>query len=251
MKKQESNKQNIDIFGMAIKAYYHHKDETDITVHSPDFDDDIIPVSYLFRGYNEMPALEQRALDIAKGKVLDVGCGAGSHALYLQEEKNLKVTGIDISKGAVEVCKLRGLKNARSQNFFDLKGEKFDTILFLMNGTGIIGRLRNFDRFFEQVKTLLYEEGQVLIDSSDLSYLFDADEDGGIWVDMDATYYGELEFSLSYKNERSTIFDWLYTDFNTLELAASKNNFSCELIQKGEHFDFLVRLQPFSDKENF
>ncbi|MFD1095270.1 class I SAM-dependent methyltransferase [Salegentibacter chungangensis] len=240
MNKQHKDK---DIFGKAISAYYHKKDPTDIIVHSPDFEDDVIPVPYLFRGYKEMPALERLALKNTRGKVLDVGCGAGSHSLYLQNEKKLEVTSIDTSNGAIEVCKLRGLKNAQKIDFFDLKNEKFDTILLLMNGSGIIGKLRNLDKFFEHCRQILKKDGQILMDSSDLSFLFDQDEDGGIWVDA-ASYYGELSFSISYKGERSDYFDWLYIDYDSLELAASKHGFKCELLRKGEHYDYLARLQP-------
>ncbi len=243
MKKQESNNANTDVFGKAILAYYNEKDETPILVHSPDFDDDEILVPYLFRDYEEMPALEQEALRKAKGKVLDVGCGAGSHSLYLQDHRKLEVTAIDLSEGALEICNARGIKNIRNINYFELKDEKFDTILLLMNGTGIIEKLNNLDRFFKHTRSLLNQSGQVLIDSSDLSYLFDPDEEGGIWVDPDAPYYGELEFSISYKGERSGKFSWLYLDYNSLELAAEENNFSCELVKKGEHYDYLAILK--------
>jgi len=243
MKKQDSSKRNKDIFGKAISAFFHHKDETEITVHSPDFDDDVIPVPYLFRNYNEMPLLEQEALNNCSGRVLDVGCCAGSHSIYLQNERNLEVLSIDISEGAVEICKLRGVKDARSIDYFDLKNEQFDTILLLMNGTGIIGKLEYLDAFFQHTKGLLKPGGQVLIDSSDLSYLFDADEDGGIWVDMQGSYYGELEFNISYKNETSKKFNWLYLDYNTLEMAAINNGYSCQLLKKGEHFDYLAQLK--------
>ncbi len=124
MKKQENIQQDIDVFGKAISAYFHDQDETDIIVHSPDFDDDIIPVPLLFRTYKDMPALEKEALKKASGKVLDVGCGAGSHTLYLQQEKKLDVTGIDISKGAIEICKLRGCNNVKVQDYFELENEK-------------------------------------------------------------------------------------------------------------------------------
>jgi len=244
MKKQLSSKANVDVFGNAISAYYDEEDETPIFVHSPDFDDDEILVPYLFRDFKEMPPLEQAALEKATGKILDVGCGAGSHALYLQNQKELNVTAIDISEGALKVCKERGIKNTMKIDYFDLQNEKYDTILLLMNGTGIIGKLKNLDRFFQHSKTLLSNDGQILIDSSDLSYLFDPDEDGGIWIDPDAPYYGELEFSISYKGERSNEFPWLYLDFNSLALAAEGNNFSCELIKKGEHFDYLAMLKP-------
>lgn len=243
MKKQDKNKQDIDVFGKAIFAYHHHQDETDIIVHSPDFDDDIIPVSVLFRNYEEMPALEKEALNKSYGKVLDVGCGAGSHTLYLQQQKDLDVTGIDISKGAIEICKLRGCKNVKVQDYFKWNAEKYDTLLFMMNGTGIIEKLSNLDRFFEHSKALMTTNGQLLIDSSDLSYLLDPDEDGGIWVDPDQGYYGELEFSISYKGETANKFNWLYLDFPSLELAANKNGFSCELIKKGDHYDYLAKLK--------
>ncbi|WP_037316475.1 bifunctional 2-polyprenyl-6-hydroxyphenol methylase/3-demethylubiquinol 3-O-methyltransferase UbiG [Salegentibacter sp. Hel_I_6] len=235
-----------DIFGKAISAYYHQKDETDIQVHSPDFDDDIIPVPYLFRGYAEMPPLEKKALQLAKGRVLDVGCGAGSHSLYLQQEKKLEVMAIDTSKGAIEVSRLRGINDAQNIDFFELKNEKFDTIVMLMNGSGIIGKLKNLDKFFKKSKELLNPGGKILLDSSDLSYLFDRDEDGGIWIDSEAPYYGELEFKVTYKGESSDYFDWLYIDFQTLKFAAETNNFSCNLIKKGEHFDYLAELQPLN-----
>ena len=243
MKKQDSSKIGEDIFGKAISAYYHYKDETEIIVHSPDFDDDVIPVPYLFRDYKEMPPLEKEALQKCFGRVLDVGCCAGSHSLYLENERNLQIMSIDISEGAIEICKLRGLKNANTIDYFDLKNENFDTILLIMNGTGIIGKIEHLDDFFKQTKSLLKPGGQVLIDSSDLSYLFDADEDGGIWIDMQGPYYGELEYSISYKNEPSNKFDWLYLDFKNLEIAATKNGFSCKLLKKGEHFDYLAQLK--------
>lgn len=233
-----------DIFGKAISSWYHKKDKADIYVHSPDFDDDIIPVSYLFRDFAEMPPLEQKALQLCTGRILDVGSGAGSHSLYLQEQKNLKVTAIDTSAGAVEITGLRGVKEVKNIDFFKLKDEKFNTILMLMNGSGIIGRLANLDSFFDQARNLLTSDGKILMDSSDLQFLFEKDKDGGFWVDPGAGYYGEMQFQVSYKDEKSKPFNWLYIDFNSLQLAAEKNKFSCRLIKEGEHFDYLAELKP-------
>jgi SAM-dependent methyltransferase len=241
-----NNNSEKDIFGKAISAYYHHKDTTEIEVHSPDFDDDVIPVPYLFRNYSEMPPLEKKALQLSTGKVLDVGCGAGSHSLYLQQEKKLAVTAIDTSVGAIEIAQKRGLKDARVIDFFSLKNEKYDTILLLMNGSGIIGKLKNLDNFFGKTRELLAPGGKVLLDSSDLSYLFEKDEDGGIWVEPEAPYYGELQFKVSYKGESSAYFNWLYIDFETLKFAAESNKFSCKSIKKGEHFDYLAELKPLN-----
>lgn len=237
-----NEKNNPDIFGNAIKAFFEHGDEEDILVHSPDFDDDVIPVAYLFRSYKQMPPLEKKALDLCKGRVLDVGCGAGSHSLYLEQEKKLNVTAIDTSKGAVDVCLKRGLTDVRNISFEDLSEEKYNTILLLMNGTGIVGKMNNLDTFFQKLKSLLQPGGQVLIDSSDLIYLFDAEEDGGVWVDAAGGYYGELNYSLSYKGKTSAEFDWLYLDFDSLSLAGAKNGFYCELLKEGDHYDYLARL---------
>ncbi len=230
-----------DIFGAAIKDYYNQNDPEDIVVQAPDFDNDVIPTSYLFRSYPEMPKLEQKALDLSYGKVLDVGCGAGSHSLYLQHEKKLDITAIDISKGAVEVAQKRGVQKTFVKDIYDFEDTKFDTLLFLMNGSGIIGTLDNIDRFLSHIKTLLHPTGQILIDSSDISYLF-TDEDGGFWVDASAGYYGEMQYRMQYKNLQSDWFDWLYIDYNTLQNAANANGFLCEIVYEGDHNDYLAKL---------
>jgi len=227
---------NKDIFGKAITGYYKENDETPITVHSPDFENDEIPVSYLFRKYNDMPKLEQKALALCKGSVLDVGCGAGSHALYLQDSLNLMVKAIDTSPGAIEIAKERGLKNAMVQDFYKISSERFDSILMLMNGTGIIGKLDHIDQFFQHCHELLNTNGQIILDSSDLIYLFD-DE----FIDSEE-YYGQLTYELSYKGETSDPFDWLYVDKEILQKAATNNNFTCEIVLEGEHYDYLAVL---------
>ncbi|MNS16819.1 bifunctional 3-demethylubiquinone-9 3-methyltransferase/ 2-octaprenyl-6-hydroxy phenol methylase [compost metagenome] len=199
-------------------------------------------VEYLFRTYNEMPKIEQKALQLAKGKILDIGCGAGRHALSLQNERNLEVTAIDISEKAIETCLLRGIKNAKVENILSFDGEKFDTILLLMNGTGIFGQLKNCNKYLSKLKSLLNPGGQILIDSSDIIYMFDEDEDGGKWIPSENDYYGELVFNISYKGEKEEPFDWLYLDYNTLQNAAIANGLNCELVLEGEHYDYLAKL---------
>ncbi len=230
-----------DLFGKAILDFQTNNYPQDLITETSISEADEMSVAYLFRSYDEMPQLEQRALQLAKGKVLDVGCGAGSHSLTLQNDRNLDVTSIDISPNAIQACTLRGLKKATVQDVMTLENEKFDTILLLMNGTGIFGTLKETPNFLLKLKSLLNPNGQILIDSSDIIYMFDADEDGGKWI-TGGNYYGELTFTVSYKNETEDTFPWLYLDYNTLQNAAFANGLQCELIMEGEHYDYLAKL---------
>ena len=235
-----------DLFGKAILDFQTNNSPESLVTETNISEADEMPVDYLFRKYNQMPKLEQKALQMSKGKVLDVGCGAGSHSLYLQG-KGLEVTSIDISENAIKACHLRGLTNAKVQNILDLGTDsdrhqnKFDTILLLMNGTGIFGCLSETSKYLQKLKSLLTPNGQILIDSSDIIYMFDEDEDGSKRVPSDG-YYGELTFTISYKNETEDSFPWLYLDYNTLQNAAHTIGLQCELVTEGEHFDYLARI---------
>lgn len=160
----------------------------------------------------------------------------------LQNEKGLEVYSMDISAKAIEACKLRGLKHAVCTDVMQYSEEKFDTILLLMNGAGMCGRLHKMDGFLTHLKSLLNEGGQILVDSSDIIYMFDEDEDGGRWITSDELYYGELVFTISYKKQQEKPFDWLYVDYNTLQNVALAVDLKCELIEEGDHYDYLARL---------
>ncbi|MBU3821178.1 class I SAM-dependent methyltransferase [Flavobacteriaceae bacterium XHP0103] len=230
-----------DLFGKALLDYQNGNYSEDIITSTNISEEDELPLPYLFRDYKDMPKLEQKALQLAKGSVLDVGCGAGSHSLHLQK-KGFNVKAIDISIGAIEVAKLRDVKHAEVRNILD-EIETFDTILLLMNGTGIFQELSKVSKYLTHLKSLLKPNGQILIDSSDIKYMYE-DEDGGFWVDTNANYYGELDYYLSYKSEEEVPMKWLYLDFDTLKLACETVGLKCELVMEGEHFDYLARLIP-------
>jgi SAM-dependent methyltransferase len=230
----------LDLFGQAILDFQTNNAPEDLVTETNISEADAMSVAYLFRTYNEMPKLEKKALQLAKGKILDVGCGAGSHSLYLQA-KGFDVTAIDISENAIKACQLRGIKNARTHHLMALQDEKFDTILLLMNGTGIFRTLAETSQFLQKLKSLLTPNGQILIDSSDIIYMFDQDEDGAYLIPADG-YYGELTFTVSYKGQTEDTFPWLYLDYNTLQNAAHANGLVCELVLEGKHFDYLAKL---------
>ena len=231
-----------DPMGAAIYDYHKNGCAATLVVRSSMFEDDEIPVADLFRDFSRMPPLERTALQMACGHILDVGAGSGCHSLAL---KNMgkEAQAIDISPLSVAVMKERGV-DARQVNFYDPDfSERYDTVLMLMNGTGIIGNLDNIGKFFARLKDLLKPDGCVLIDSSDLRYLFE-EEDGSLMIDLADDYYGQLDYQMQYKDVVGEPFDWLYLDFNTLAYYAEENGFKAELVAEGEHYDYLARLIP-------
>ncbi|MBR5852176.1 MAG: class I SAM-dependent methyltransferase [Bacteroidaceae bacterium] len=229
-----------DPMGMAISDYYHTGKAGKLRVLSSMFYEDEIPVATLFRDFDEMPIQEQKAIELCRGKILDVGAGSGCHSVILKERGH-ETVAIDISELSVEVMRERGI-DARNTNFFDETfTEKFDTILLAMNGIGIVGKIDNLPAFFRSIKRLLAPGGQVLLDSSDIRYIF-MDEDGGMDIDLAAGYYGEIDYKMRYKNITGKPFDWLYIDFDTLSMYAEEHGLICEKCIDGEHYDYLARI---------
>ena len=202
-------------------------------------EEDPVPLAYFFRNYQEMPAIEQKALALSKGKVLDIGCGSGSHSLYLQNEKGLSVCAVDSSLGATQIAKERGVNQVFHQSILDFKEGSFDTLLLLMNGLGVAKDFQGVLPLLIHLKSLLAPGGQILLDSSDLIYLFE-EEDQDDWRNA-ATYYGELDFGIGFKGETEE-FPWLYLDFEHLSQAAELTGFNCDKILDGPNYDYLARL---------
>ena len=227
--------------GAAIHDYFRNGSAETLIVHSSMFEDDEIPVETLFRRFEQMPAIEKVALEMAHGDILDVGAAAGCHSLALADMGKSSVA-IDISPLSVRVMKERGV-DAHHVDFYDESfTDKFDTVLMLMNGTGIIGNLDNIPAFFARLEQLLCPGGVVLIDSSDLRYLFE-EEDGSLMIDLADDYYGQLDYQMEYKDVLGEPFDWLYLDFETLSFYAEENGFAAELVAEGEHYDYLAALR--------
>ena len=230
---------NMDPMGRAIADYHKVGTADRLRVFSPMFEEDEIPLAMLFRRYEDMPLIERKALDMAKGKTLDVGAGSGCHSLVLQE-KGIKVTAIDISPLSAATMSERGVRNVREQDFFTIDGQ-YDTILMLMNGIGIVGTMGRMPEFFRHLDNILAPGGQVLCDSSDISYVFE-DEDGIIEYPDTVGYYGELSFRMQYKDTIGEPFDWLYIDADTLKVQAARNGYNAEVVAEGEHYDYLARI---------
>lgn len=225
----------MDILGRAISEYYFGNKQYKLWVHDNHGPRVEMQVPIYFRSPEAMPDLELMALDLCKGKTLDIGAGAGSHSLYLQD-KGIRVTAIDISEGAVNVMRERGVKDARVQDIFELKGEQYDTLLLLMNGIGLVQTIEGLGRFLEHIKPLLKKGAQLIFDSSDVAYMY---EEGIPKLDY---YYGEIKCCYEYRRQKSEWFSWLYIDEQMLRKIATEAGFQTELLFVDESDQYLVRL---------
>lgn len=119
--------------------------------------------------YKEWPAREKSAIRLAKRRVLDIGCGGGRHSLFLQEN-GLDVTGVDISPLAIQVCKARGLKDARVMSI-DRVGPslgRFDTILMLGNNFGLFGNKSKARVLLRRFLNMTNPKGRIIAESLDI-----------------------------------------------------------------------------------
>lgn len=234
-------KRHQDPIGKAVQDYLHGISGDAILVRTDIAEDETLAPSYFFRTFEEMPVQEQEALRRCKGRILDVGAGAGAHSIWL-DSKGLSVMSIDISPLSCETMRERGLKEVHCCDVYSLKDQKFDTILLLMNGAGVAQTLPGLSVLLKHLKSLLNPGGRILADSSDLLYLF-TDENGESWVDIASdTYYGEMEYQLSYKNIKGKKFPWLFVDPDTLTEFAENEGFRVKDTIRGLHFDYLVEL---------
>ena len=229
-----------DPFGEAIRDYFENGKAPKIKVDSNYTENEEILPSYFFRTEKEMPSIEQKALKLCKGRVLDVGAAAGCHSLILQK-KGYNVTAIEISTLASEILLKRGIQRVINKDIFQFNEGNFDTILLLMNGAGIGETLDGLANLLSHLKTLLSPNGQILIDSSDISYLFQ-EKDGSKWIDLaNSNYYGEMLYKVQYKKS-AVEFKWLFADKDKMEEAAGKATLNFLLAEKGNHYDYLARL---------
>ncbi len=231
-----------DPLGQAIYNYYTKTDNTPVTVNSSAVESEKLPPDYFFRKYNDMPLLERIAMKKSNGRILDVGAGAGCHSIYLQQQ-NKEVYALESSELCCKVLKSRGLKNVINTNIFDFTPQKkFDTILLLMNGTGIAGDLEGLLKLIKHLKTFLTPEGCILIDSSDLIYLYEQ-EDGTFFIDINAEkYYGEIDYQITYKKIKGEQFSWLFADNVILQDIASQAGLKTKIVEYGPHYDYLAEL---------
>ncbi len=234
-------KKHQDPIGHAVWDYLNGIKGEPIIVKTNIAEDEQLLPAYFFRTFDKMPVQEKEALKRCSGKILDIGAGAGVHSIWLQNQ-GFDVDSFDISPLSCDTMRKRGIKNVFLKDVYTLKEQKYDTILLLMNGAGVAQTLPGLEKLLLHLKTLLNPGGKILADSSDLLYLF-TDENGEMWVDIAAdTYYGELEYQLSYKTIIGKPFPWLFVDPETFANYAKLCGFTVKDKIAGVHFDYMVEI---------
>jgi SAM-dependent methyltransferase len=155
-------------YGQALYDFFHKAEGYEIVER----DDGLIapaggPQNY-FRSYDEWPESQKQAMSYVRGRVLDIGCGAGRHSLYLQEQ-GFDPLGIDISPLAIEVCKLRGLEKAKVLSITQVSSKlgTFDTILMLGNNFGLFGSFKRARWLLRRFRAMTSAQARIIAESRD------------------------------------------------------------------------------------
>jgi len=222
-----------DVLGRALYDYYNQNEQAELWIHNLYGPKELMPVDAYFRDEDDMPDLEWVALNECRGKVLDIGAGAGSHALELQN-RGFDVTALDISPLAVEVMQKRGVNDAIVDDIYQYNNQQYDTLLLLMNGIGLAGTIPTLKELLLHLKTMLAQGGQLLFDSSDVAYIYE----GKL---PETGYHGEIKYQYEYKNQKTEWFNWLYVDEKTLTKIAAETGWDMEVLYEDEYGQYLSR----------
>lgn len=231
----EQTIQPKDILGSAINDHYRKASRARLYIHNTYGEKEEMPIELYFRTPDVMPGIELLAIQECKGKVLEIGAGAGSHALLLQD-LGYDITALEISVLACETITSRGIKKVLQKDFFRFKTKhRYDTLLLLMNGIGLCQTLDGFKTFISSAYEILKPGGQILFDSSDVAYLYKS-------MPVNNTYYGELRYRYEYKKRFGDWFTWLYMDKKTLIQIVDNKKWHTDILYETEDDQFLVRM---------
>lgn len=228
-----------DVFGQALLDYQEYGILYEkLLLHTSYGDVEEMPVEEFFREPDEFPELEAIALALCDGHILDIGAGAGRHALYLQA-KGHRVTALERSPKACTVMHQLGVRRIVQDDYFTFHAGTYDTLLFMMNGIGIAGTVDGLKTILHHARKLLNEGGQLLLDSSDIAYLY---ADGA--VKKPAGYYGEIRYQYEYKGIRDKPFHWLFIDQETLIQVGHSKGWVVQVLFEDEYNQYLARMVP-------
>lgn len=227
-----------DLFGKALLDYHQHEFQGPLILHNDYGDPEEIPVESYFYRSEDFSDLEIFALEHINGKTLDVGAASGRHALFLQE-RAVDIVAMDISPICGSLMRGQGVGKVIIEDVMDYDDERYDTVMMLMNGVGIAGDLVGLKKLLSHLENLVKPGGQILLDSTDISYLYEEKPKPG------DKYFGQLSFHYEYEGEVDDPFQWLYIDQQTLIEVANGCNWNCQIIFQDETDAYLARLTQY------
>ena len=204
-----------DAYGQAMWDYLHHGRGFEIVER----DDGLAAVSSgppaYMAPFKDWPAHQKKAIRLARGRVLDVGCGAGRVALHLQN-KGLDAMGIDVSPLAIKVCKQRGLKNAKTMSITQVSSKLgiFDTIVMYGNNFGLMGSFKRARWLLRRFRAITAPDARIIAESNDP---YPRPGHPGLRCHLDYHKWnrsrgrmgGQLRFRIRYMKHATPYFDYL------------------------------------------
>ena len=223
-----------DFLGQAARQYFLTGKNMNLRVNNTYGQPEQYPIDVFFRDYHEMPLIEHIALSQCYGEILDVGAGAGCHALYLQGLSQ-RITTLESSLNFVNIQQQRGIRQIIHDNIMNVKHGQYDTLFFMMNGIGLAQNITGLIQLLNHLKGILNSNGQILLDSTDISYLWDE-------INEDGDYFGEVEFQFAYRKSSGNWFKWLYIDKGKLQEIAENTGWQMEVIHEEDTGRYLAKL---------
>ncbi|MBN2084622.1 MAG: methyltransferase domain-containing protein [Anaerolineales bacterium] len=237
---------SMDPYGQALLDFHNGGPSATITVHRDDGYVSPLPAAVFFRKPAGFSDIEKDAIELCTGDVLDIGAGTGCHSLALQE-RGANILAIEISPQAAEIMKQRGVAKTRLVNVYELHGGPYDTLLMMMHGIGMVETLSGLDRFLRHARTLVKEDGRLLLDSLDVRRTDDPKHRAYQEANRRAgRYFGEIRMQFEYKGVRGPLFGWLHVDAETLADHAGPAGWECRIIRQQEDGNYLAQLSAKS-----
>ena len=236
------NPESMKPHGLALMDYFNGDHSAKITIRRDDGQTDDLSMSIFFRKASDFSCIEQTAINLCHGYILDVGAGVGPHSLALQE-MGFSVCAIDINPEACEIMKERGVKDVHCSDIYNFSEGPFDTVLMLCHGIGLLENISGLDRFLEHAHQLVKPDGQIIFDSLDVRYTDNPLNFAYHEANRKANrYFGECQFQIEYKGQKWPVWGWLHVDPETLIERALRKDWSCEVILQEEDGNYLGRL---------
>ena len=228
--------QQFSPFSQALIDYAEGNTAHSLILHNSYGEPEEMSIEVFFREAVDLSPLEKLVIESCSGEILDIGAGAGALSVILQQ-KNQQVTALENDQGCVELMKAMGIQSGVEGDLWHYEAQ-YDTVLVMMNGLGLAGKLDRVPGFLKKCMSLLAPSGQLLFDSSDISYLFEDET-----AKKTEGYFGEVQYKYEYRNKSGDWFDWVYVDQNTLKGICSELSLKLEILHTNEYDQYLARVE--------